>query len=103
MPLTYSPAYDQLKDDINPFYATMVMAQKAREIESSLGNRITTSEALDFAARGELPNPKNYPDHRLDRVKAYSDYIIDIEVKSAIISSYEEYLIFKESLLILNS
>ena len=59
----------------------------------SLGNRITDSDALSFAARGELPDPKDYPDHRLDRVKEYLTYIDDIAIKSAILSSYEESLL----------
>lgn len=92
MSLFNNPEYNQLKDSIGPFEAAMEMAKQARGIEKSLGNRITTSSALDFAARGELPNPKDYPDHRLDRVKTYIEYITDIEVKSALISSYEESL-----------
>ena len=92
MSLVINPAYNQLNGTIGPFYATLEMAQNAREITKSLDNRITTSSALDFAARGLTPDPKDYPDHRLDRVKNYIDYITDIEIKSAVISSYEESL-----------
>ena len=63
-----------------------------REITASLDNRITVAEALDFAANGQIPDPKNYPDHRLDRVKDYISYISDKELKDAIICSYEESL-----------
>ena len=58
----------------------------------SLDNRIPSATALDYASINKLPNPKDYPDHRLDRVKNYISYIDDIEVTSAIISSYEQSL-----------
>lgn len=92
MSLIVNPAYNQLNESLGPYLATLQMAQDAREISKSLDNRITISSALDFAARGERPDPKDYPDHRLDRVKNYIEYITDIEVKSAIIKSYEESL-----------
>lgn len=92
MSLVINPAYNQLKESLGPFLATMQMAKEAREISNSLDNRITCSSALDFAARGMLPDPKDYPDHRLDRVKNYIDYVSDIEIKSAVIKSYEESL-----------
>lgn len=92
MSLVVNPAYNNLAESIGPYYATLEIADIAKEITSSLDNRITTSSALDFAARGILPNPKDYPDHRLDRVKDYISYIDDREIKYAIIDSYEESL-----------
>ena len=92
MCLTYNPEYNRLERSLGEFEAVMLMAKKAREITASLDNRITCAQALDFAARGDLPDPKDYPDHRLDRVKSYIAYISDIEVKSAIIASYEDSL-----------
>ncbi len=92
MSLVVNPAYNQISESIGPYYAALEIADIAKEITSSLDNRITTSSALDFAARGVLPNPKDYPDHRLDRVKDYISYIEDREIKSAIIDSYEESL-----------
>ena len=92
MSLVINPAYNQLNDIIGPYYATLELAQNAREITKSLDHRITDAEALDYAARGILPDPKDYPDHRLDRVKEYINYIDDIEIRSAIIASYEESL-----------
>lgn len=92
MSLVVNPAYNQISESIGPYYATLEIADIAKEITSSLDNRITMSSALDFAARGILPNPKDYPDHRLDRVKDYISYIDDREIKSAIIDSYEESL-----------
>ena len=92
MSLIINPVYNHLSESIGPYYATLELAQNARDITKSLEHRITTSSALDFAARGLIPDPKNYPDHRLDRVKNYIDYVSDIEVKSAIIASYEESL-----------
>lgn len=89
MSLTYNPTYNQLSKSLGEYEATLLMAKQSREIASSLDNRITYAQALDYAARGELPNPKDYPDHRLDRVKDYITYINDIEIKSAIIASYE--------------
>lgn len=89
MSLIQNQTYKQYEKSLGEFEATMLMAKKAREISSSLSNRITYAQALDYAARGELPNPKDYPDHRLDRVKDYITYINDIEIKSAIIASYE--------------
>lgn len=92
MSLIINPAYNQLEESLGPYYAVLQMAQDAREITKSLDNRITISSALDYAARGVIPDPKDYPDHRLDRVKNYIDYINDIEVKSAVIKSYEASL-----------
>ena len=93
MSLINNPFYNELKESLGEFEATMLMAKKSREITSSLGNRITCAKALSYASKGELPNPKDYPDHRLDRVKSYVTYITDIEVKSAIIASYEDSLV----------
>lgn len=92
MSLINNPIYDQLSESLGLFYPTVLMANNAREIAKSLDYRITDSVALDYAARGETPDPKDYPDHRLDRVKDYISYIDDIEIKSAIISSYENSL-----------
>ena len=92
MSLVVNPAYDNLAESIGPYYATLEIADITKEITLSLDNRITTSSALDFAARGILPNPKDYPDHRLDRVKDYISYIDDSDVKNAVIDSYEESL-----------
>lgn len=92
MSLVVNPAYNQLNESLGPYLATMQMAQDAREIAVSLDNRITLSSALNYAASGLVPDPKDYPDHRLDRVKNYIDYIDDIEIKSAVIKSYEASL-----------
>lgn len=92
MSLTNNPAYNELKKTLGPYEAVIAIAQNAREIATSLECRITDSQALDYAARGLVPDPKDFPDHRLDRVKDYITYINDIEVKSAIIKSYEESL-----------
>ena len=92
MSLINNPAYKELEQSLGAYAAVLQMAKDAREIEASLDNRITTSSALDFACRGLVPDPKDYPDHRLDRVKEYITYIWDIEVKSAVIASYEQSL-----------
>lgn len=92
MSLTHNPTYNQLKESLGEFEATMLMAKKAREITASLDNRITCAQALSYASKGALPNPKDYPDHRLDRVKDYITYVTDIEVRSAVIASYEDSL-----------
>lgn len=92
MSLTHSPVYQELTKSLGSYQATIQMAQIAREIVSSLDYRIPWATALDYAARGELPNPKDYPDHRLDRVKDYLASVDDIEVKSAVLSSYEQSL-----------
>ena len=92
MSLVINPAYQELLKTRGPYLAVLDIAQNAREITKSLDNRITDASALDFAARGLTPDPKDYPDHRLDRVKEYISYIDDIEIRSAIISSYEESL-----------
>lgn len=89
MSLVDNPTYKQIAESLGEYEATLMIAKQSREISSSLNNRITYAQALDYAARGELPNPKDYPDHRLDRVKDYITYINDIEIKSAIIASYE--------------
>lgn len=92
MSLIQNPIYKQYEKSLGEFEAVMLMAKQTREIASSLDNRITYAKALDYAARGELPNPKDYPDHRLDRVKDYITYVVDPEIKSAVIRSYEESL-----------
>ena len=92
MPLNYSPYYEELCKRINPYQAILQMAKETRSICNSLPNRITESVALDYAARNEIPNPNDFPDHRLDRVREYLLYVEDIEIKSAVISSYEETL-----------
>ena len=93
MSLIYNPTYKELEQSFGTYAAINMIAEQTRKITSSLGNRITDSSALDFAARGELPNPKDYPDHRLDRVKEYLTYVDDIEIKSAVLLSYEESLL----------
>lgn len=93
MSLIYNPTYKELEQSFGTYAAINMIAEQTRKIASSLGNRITDSSALDFAARGELPNPKDYPDHRLDRVKEYLTYVDDIEIKSAVLLSYEESLL----------
>lgn len=92
MSLTSNSQYKELCQQMNPYLAIMQMAEDTRNICSSLDNRITVSRALDYAAQGKLPNPKDYPDHRLDRVKEYLTYVLDIQIKSAIIKSYEQSL-----------
>ena len=92
MSLVNNPSYKELTNNLGPYAAVIEIANQAREIEDSLSNRITTASALDFACRGLTPDPKDYPDIRLNRVKDYISYIDDIEVRSAIISSYEESL-----------
>lgn len=84
--------FDRLSNQYGPFYATMQIAKNAREIVKSLEYRISDSEALTYAANGMAPNPKDYPDKRLNRVRDYISYIEDEEVKSAIIDSYEKSL-----------
>lgn len=92
MSLTYNPTYQELVQSLGEYEAAMQIAKSAREISTSLGNRIPMATALSYAARGELPDPKDYPDHRLDRVKEYLKYVDDIEIKSAVILSYEQSL-----------
>lgn len=77
---------------MNPYLAALQIAEDARAICASLGNRIPWATALDYAANGTVPDPKDYPDHRMDRVKEYLTYVTDVEVKSAVIYSYEESL-----------
>ncbi len=89
MALVDNQYYNTLCQQMNPYLAIMQMAKTTRNICSSLDNRITVSVALDYAAQGNTPNPKDFPDHRLDRVKEYVAYIDDISLKSAIIRSYE--------------
>ncbi len=93
MSLIYNPTYKELEQSFGTYVAINMIAEQTRKIASSLGNRITDSSALDFAAKGELPNPKDYPDRRLDRVKEYLTYVDDIEIKSAVLLSYEESLL----------
>ena len=92
MPLNVNPVYNELKETLGPYIAVIAIADNTREICSSLENRITCSQALDYAARGLVPDPKDFPDHRLDRVKDYISYIDDKEIKRAVIDSYEESL-----------
>ena len=92
MALTDNLYYNELAKIHGPFYATMQIAKNAREIANSLEYRISDSEALTYAANGMTPNPKDYPDKRLNRVKEYISYIDDKEVRLAILDSYEQSL-----------
>ena len=92
MSLVSNSHYNELCGQMNPYLAVMEIADDTRRICAKLDNRIPCATALDYAARGEQPNPKDYPDYRLNRVKNYICYIDDIEIKSAIISSYERSL-----------
>ena len=92
MSLAYSPHYQELCQQMNPYLAVLQIAKESRIISMSLDNRIPSATALDYASINQLPNPKDYPDHRLDRVKNYISYIDDVEVTSSIISSYEQSL-----------
>ena len=74
---------------MNPYLAVMEMAEDTRTICHYLDNRITVATALEYASQGKMPNPKDFPDHRLDRVREYLTYVNDIEIKSAVIKSYE--------------
>ena len=98
MSLVYNPHYQELCQQMNPYLAIMQMAEDTRNICSSLDNRITVSAALDYAAQGTVPNPKDYPDHRLDRVKDYLTGVIDPEIRYAVIKSYEASL-YKDHLI----
>lgn len=97
MPLNVNPYYKELCAHMNPYLATMQMAEDTREVCRSLSNRITVSTALDYVAKGITPNPKDFPDHRLDRVKEYLKCVDDLGVKSAVIKSYEQSL-YKDNL-----
>ena len=92
MALNYNPYYQELCTQMNPYIAVMEMAEVSRRISGSLGNRVLYSTALDYAAKDQLPDPKDFPDHRLDRVKEYLTYVDDLEVRSAVIASYEQSL-----------
>lgn len=92
MTLTSNSYYNELAKIHGPFYATMQIAKNAREIAKSLEYRISDSEALTYAANGMTPNPKDYPDKRLNRVKEYISYIDDEEVRLAILDSYQQSL-----------
>ena len=92
MSLTNSPYYNKLAKQYGEYYATIQIAANARQIAKDLEYRISDAEALTYAAQGLIPNPKDYPDKRLNRVRDYISYIEDEEVKSAIIDSYEKSL-----------
>lgn len=93
MSLTINPKYKELCQQGNQYLAVMQLAEETRKICSSMPHRILESTALDFAAKGEIPNPKDFPDYRLNRVKEYLKYVDDIEIKSAVLKSYEQSLI----------
>lgn len=92
MALNYNPHYQELCDQMNPYLAVMQLAEETRNISMSLDNRILYSTALDYVANNKKPNPKDFPDHRLDRVREYLIYVTDVEIKAAVILSYEKSL-----------
>ena len=92
MPINKNPVYDELKETLGPYAAVMAIADKTREVCDSLDNRINCSTALDYVCKGLTPDPKDFPDHRLDRVKDYISYVDDAEIRTAIIDSYEASL-----------
>lgn len=89
MALNNNPYYQELCQQMNPYLAVMEMAEDTRTICHYLDNRITVATALEYASQGKMPNPKDFPDHRLDRVREYLTYVNDIAIKSAVIKSYE--------------
>ena len=92
MALINNSHYKELCETMNPYLAVLEVAKESRDISMSLDNRIPMGTALDYAAQSKVPNPKDYPDHRLDRVKEYLTYVNDYEIKYAILSSYEQSL-----------
>lgn len=92
MSLVSNSHYQELCKEMNPYLAIMQISDDTRKICDSLDNRITVASALNYAAQGKVPNPKDYPDHRLDRVKEYLTYVDDVELKAAVIASYEQSL-----------
>ena len=92
MSLTYNQYYKELCQQMNPYLAVLKVAEDARSICCSLHNRIPSATALDYAAAGKAPNPKDYPNYRLNRAKEYLNYVIDTEIRSAVMASYEQSL-----------
>ena len=92
MSLNVNPYYKELCHQMNPYLAVMQISEDTRKMCNSLCNRITTATALDYVSKGLVPDPKDFPDHRLDRVKEYLKYVDDLGVKSAVIKSYEQSL-----------
>ena len=88
MSLNYNPRYQELCEQMNPYLVVVQMAKESRSVCKSLDNRILTSTALDYIAKNKLPNPKDFPDHRLDRVREYLHYVVDTEIRSAVLASY---------------
>lgn len=92
MALNCNPHYDELRDQGNPYLAVLQIAEETRNICNSMHNRIQESTALDYVSQGLTPNPKDFPDIRLNRVKEYLNYVDDIEIKAAVLKSYEQSL-----------
>ena len=84
--------FNSLSKAHGQFYATLVIAKSALEVCKQLPGRIEVSTAIDYVASGKSINPEDFPNHRLDVAKDYTLYILDEEVRTAILVSYEKSL-----------
>lgn len=89
MAITSNPYFDELSKSYGKFVATNIIAEEARNKCSELSNTISTAKAIDYIANNKPINPEDFPDHRLDNAIDYLSYLIDNEVRDAVLASYK--------------
>jgi hypothetical protein len=80
--------YNELSNKYNAFYATNLIAQEALSVYSSMSGRIEVSTAIDFIANNRTINPEDFPDRKMEYAKDYLSFVLDDEVKEAVLTSY---------------
>lgn len=86
---TSNSYYNELSNRYNVFYATNLIAQQALDIYNSMPGRIEISTAIDYIANDRSINPEDFPDKKMDYAKDYLSYLIDEDVKDAVLTSFE--------------
>lgn len=102
MSLNKNPYFDTLCKQLNPYQAMMQIAQDSRQMCLNMPHRIDMSEAMDFVAKGETPDPNKYIDHRMDHVEDYLCGVADKEVADAVRISYAKSLKYNNLVYVYN-
>ena len=86
--LDSNPYFDKLSQEYNPFYATLLIAKTADTLYSEFSGRIEVSTAIDYIANNRTIDPEDFPDRKMEYAKDYLSFVLDDEVKEAVLASY---------------
>ena len=89
MALTSNPYFDELSAKYGVYYAVNKIASEANAECNRLSNTISTATAIDYIANGKKINAEDFPDHRLDFAREYLNYLIDGEIRDAVLLSFQ--------------